>query len=737
MAFTAGQEHRPSLVNPKNMKKRRTHKKPEEPVTPLHRQIGLSTWLLSIALVLAPLTAGRLELGSEPVEPSLRGMITALFTTGTLLPVALWLITLLALVAAIGEWKWRPVGNDVVPPAARLLAALFLLWMLASVVVSAYRWGTVVTWSLWATCVAAAWLFSLRRGQEIWATGFALALAGTLASAFAIREYAENVRVVPNWRVFGTFANPNFLAGYLCLTMPVTLGLAMASLPGQSPAPDRTLRGRGEMRWLLGFGAWMQVTAILLTGSRFGTASAVLALLVLAGWMAFNRSWNRQRALLLGVVCLAVLGTAFFTARALTARVTPQVAQAGEHSGGFRLWTWRGTLRMARAHPLLGTGLGTYEIAYPRYAYVGFTRLAHNSYLQLAAEAGVPALMLLLGTLGVLAWSVGRTERRTTNAVDAGGAGWNPPYDARALRAGLAGSIAAGLARNLIDSDWSVFACLFTFWAIVGLILSLASYSPREEREVGEVPLHRLHLAHTALLALALIVLTLRMGGALNANSANWNLSQGIPDEEGYRRATEWEPFNGDHYLSLGMLYLGMARAGDASRAEDAERFLRRSAELTPLSKTWYHLGNLYRDVLGDPARATEAYRRALELDPHALRVMIELGKTLEQQGKLEEAEAVYRRMLQIENSVYHQVRAIPELPEVDYAFAYAGLARVAKRQGKPEGEVRERYARALQILEADRATREKNPMAQAMPRTPERERALEDLRQECERALR
>lgn len=715
------------------MKRRYLSKKPTEYLQPLRPRTALSTWLLSLALVLAPLTAGRLELGGEPVEPSLRGVVTALFTTGTLLPVALWLITLLALVAAVWEWKRRPVGDDAVPRAARTLAMLLLLWMLASVVVSVYRWGTLVAWSLWVVAIAGAWLFSTRRGQDVWVVGWAFAIAGTLASAFAMREYAENARIVPNWRVFGTFLNPNFLAGYLCLTMPVTLGLAVA---GQPMASSPSSNERGEVRWLLGFGAWMQMTAILLTGSRFGTASAVLALVVMAGWMAFNRSWNRQRALLFGIVCLMVLATAFFTARSLTARVAAtQTAQQGEYSGGFRLWTWRGTLRMARARPLLGTGLGTYEIAYPRYATVGFTRLAHNSYLQLAAEAGLPALVLLLGTLSVLAWKVVRSEVRATNEVRS--AGFSPP-----LRAGLAGAIAAGLARNLIDSDWSIFACLFTFWAIVGLMLTLAPLPLGEGQGVRAtsakaVRTPRLYLAHALLLAIALIVLTLRMGGALSANSANWNLSQGVPDEEGYHRALRWEPFNGDHYLSLGMLYMGMARAGDLSRAEQAEKALRRSAEMTPYSKTWYHLGNLYRDVLGEHARAVDAYRRALELDPHALRVMAELGKTLEQQGKLQEAEAVYRRMLEIEKSVYNQVRAVPELPEVDYAFAYAGLARIARLQGKPEGEVRTLYSRALQILDADRAARQNTVMLWSLMRPPERERVLEELRQECERALR
>lgn len=715
-------------------KKQRLRKAEPPSPQPSRQRVHLSTWLLSAALVLAPLVAGRLELGSEPAEPSLRGIVTALFTGGAMLPLAVWLIALLALVATVWEWRYAPAPHDPVPAAARWLAAGLLLWTLLGTATSVFRWGTVVAWSWWAVALGAAWLFSRQQGQGVWMVSVALALGGTLAAAFALREYAENVRLVPNWRVFGTFFNPNFLAGYLCLTMPVTLSLALASVPdSRSPSSPSV---RGEWRWLLGFGVWMQMTALLLTGSRFGVASGVLALAVMAGWMAWNRSWNRQRLLFFTLVCLAVLGTAVFSARALTARVTgTQAVQQGEYSGGFRVWTWRGTLRMVQAHPLLGTGLGTYEVAYPRFAYVGFTRLAHNSYLQLMAEAGVPALLLLLGMLGVLAWRVLRTEARCTDEVFR--AGFGPP-----LRAGLAAAIAAGLARNLIDSDWSIFACLFTFWAVVGLLLALSSQG--ETRQVEEKTLSarggrfpRLALAHAALLASALLVLTLRVGGSLAANSANWNLSQGVPDLEGYRRALLWEPLHGDHYLSLGTLALGMARAGDRSRAEEAEQALRRAAQLIPYSKTWYHLGNLYRDVLGDPAKAEDAYRRALEQDPHALRVMVELGKTLEAQGKWQEAEALYRRILQIEGSVYQQVRAVPELPEVDYAFAYAGLARIAQRQGKPPEEWRPLYARARQILEEERTARERQPMAEAIRRSPERERALEALWQECERALR
>lgn len=685
------------------------------PHSPPTREVSLATWLLGAVLVLAPLTTGRLEVGSEPVEPSLRGIVLALFTSGTMLSVAVWVIALLMLTALAREWARQPAKGDAVPQVARVLAVLLLGWLLASVFASVYRWGTLVACGYWVVAIVAAWLFSQRRGESIVTGVHALAIAGTLAAVFAMREYAENVRAVANWRVFGTFFNPDFLAGYLCLTLPVTLAIALA-VPISRP-------NSASIRWLAGFGAWLQVGTLLLTGSRFGVICAVLSLITMAVWMAFNRSWNRKRVRDFALFCLVALLTAGLAARPLTQRVTAQAVQAESHSGGFRIWTWKGTLAMAKAKPLFGTGLGTYEIAYPRYAVVGFTRLAHNSYLQIAAEAGIPSLLLLLSTLATMAWVTVRREGTASHEIS----GW----DARVLRAGLAGAIAAGLARNLVDSDWSIFACLLTFWAVVGLMQTLSLPSSQESQAESE----RLYFAHALLLLLALPILTLRMGGALSANGANWSLMQGVPDEEGFQRALRWEPYNGDHLLSLGMLYYGMARAGDTSRTRDAVQYLQRSARTIPQSKTWYHLGNLYRDVLGEDAKAIEAYRHALEVDPHALRVMVELGKTLERTGNLREAERVYQRMLDIEASVYNQVRAIPELPEVDYAFAYAGLARLARAQGGPE-EARKLCTRALQILEADRSARESNPMVQALSRPPEREHALEELRVECERAL-
>ena len=71
-----------------------------------------------------------------------------------------------------------------------------------------------------------------------------------------------------------------------------------------------------------------------------------------------------------------------------------------------RYYHWGNTLVMIREHPLLGVGPGNFRVAYPLYcrsfAYDPFmnyhTRIkkAHNDYLQLAAECGIPALFFFL-----------------------------------------------------------------------------------------------------------------------------------------------------------------------------------------------------------------------------------------------------------------------------------------------------------------------------------------------------
>jgi O-antigen ligase len=72
-------------------------------------------------------------------------------------------------------------------------------------------------------------------------------------------------------------------------------------------------------------------------------------------------------------------------------------------AGGNRNELWSSALQAFEAHPLEGTGPGTYEWWWSREARNSeFVRDAHSLYLEHLAELGLPGLLLLLGSLASL-----------------------------------------------------------------------------------------------------------------------------------------------------------------------------------------------------------------------------------------------------------------------------------------------------------------------------------------------
>ncbi len=73
-----------------------------------------------------------------------------------------------------------------------------------------------------------------------------------------------------------------------------------------------------------------------------------------------------------------------------------------------RLSIWKTALRSISNHPFIGVGLGNFESAYLRYQYPSFgpmqyvktTMFAHNGFLQVASEAGLPTLISLICGFG-------------------------------------------------------------------------------------------------------------------------------------------------------------------------------------------------------------------------------------------------------------------------------------------------------------------------------------------------
>ncbi len=79
-------------------------------------------------------------------------------------------------------------------------------------------------------------------------------------------------------------------------------------------------------------------------------------------------------------------------------------------------------LAMARQNPVTGVGLGNFVAEFNRYNEVGLrkTAAAHNMYLDLSAQMGVPALLLYLAVFGVTWRALRRMESELKRGRESG-----------------------------------------------------------------------------------------------------------------------------------------------------------------------------------------------------------------------------------------------------------------------------------------------------------------------------
>ncbi|MGE5716140.1 MAG: tetratricopeptide repeat protein [Acidobacteriota bacterium] len=101
--------------------------------------------------------------------------------------------------------------------------------------------------------------------------------------------------------------------------------------------------------------------------------------------------------------------------------------------------------------------------------------------------------------------------------------------------------------------------------------------------------------------------------------------------------ASAWYPESGQTLFDFAVADLATAAAPHAKRAAEAAR--QEGGRLS--ADDWYRLGC---DVeASSPADARDAYRRAVELEPHHADAHVNLGRLLHEQGKIGAAEVHYR----------------------------------------------------------------------------------------------
>jgi O-antigen ligase len=211
-------------------------------------------------------------------------------------------------------------------------------------------------------------------------------------------------------RVNGTLVYPNALAGAILLLFPMSLVLAFNSAKRLRPA-IRAL--------VIALALFLGGAGFFWTGSKLGWLIAM----TVGGACLFRLRWP-ARFKWLALILILVAGLGIFSVR------FHNYFASGATSAGARLDYWRAAVQTSFAHPVLGTGPGTFQRPYAKLKSpeAEMARLAHNDYLEQFSDSGFPGgtlygawILLALTFVGRKIWIAGNP---LAFAVFAGLLGW-------------------------------------------------------------------------------------------------------------------------------------------------------------------------------------------------------------------------------------------------------------------------------------------------------------------------
>ncbi len=221
----------------------------------------------------------------------------------------------------------------------------------------------------------------------------------------------------PKIRIFSTLGQPNWMAAYLAILIPITLTLAIK-----------------KSKWFLAVFALFFLD-LLYTKSQSGFLGLVGGLLIFAALYFLIEKWTKTSLKLLlpsAIIFLIIVffvGTPierlnFLTFSNIQSRLSSSIKQVQKPTpptGGpslennitgsqeIRAIVWKGALDIWKHNPIFGTGVETFAFAYYQYRPTAHNltsewnflyNKAHNEYLNYLATTGIFGLGTYLGIVG-------------------------------------------------------------------------------------------------------------------------------------------------------------------------------------------------------------------------------------------------------------------------------------------------------------------------------------------------
>jgi len=190
------------------------------------------------------------------------------------------------------------------------------------------------------------------------------------------------------YRITSTFGNPDHLAGYMEMALPLILGLFLKDY-------------KGGKRFLMIYLTIIISAALVMTLSRGGWIGSLAGMTFMSLSLMNSRHFKHKKLLIALIIGFASLMFIVLNSTAVVERIRT-ITDQEEMTIYSRMLAWEGVIEMIKDYPLAGTGPGTFSFIFTQYQSPGLNShftMAHNDYLHFISETGIfliPVIMWFL-----------------------------------------------------------------------------------------------------------------------------------------------------------------------------------------------------------------------------------------------------------------------------------------------------------------------------------------------------
>ena len=302
-----------------------------------------------------------------------------------------------------------------------------------------------------------------------------------IAPAAVLRDHARN-----GYRIVAHVVDANAAGSGFAMLTCLSVGMAVGA------------RGRARVWWVVAAAA--NASGVWLSASRSALGVTVAGTSVLIVWAAARL---RSR-LVAAIAAAAVVGAAIAGGGYLWRASRDQLSRGSSLRAQFN----ETSERMIAQRPMVGIGIGQYRrlsslFMTPQLAWFYGSENAHDYFMQIAAELGLPGFALFAMLFVAALWRAGRAAAAA-------------PGDLRLV--GVACGVLAFLATALVSHPFLVDEVAVPFWIQLGLLFGLAGAIGGVDAPVVQpfraaaVSIRRpkgLHYASVALVSAAIVYVVL------------------------------------------------------------------------------------------------------------------------------------------------------------------------------------------------------------------------------------